>query len=162
MRANECLIGLAVCSFGLSACEDKQTEWVHHALIDGGTVLDASAAGPDASVGTSAENCTRRTLCKDGIRIDVDGLCSRELYGKSDGVASAGLYHVCIVDPSGTLYTSVWRGDVIVTSPGWTHSPWSNGLVSSTLSASDEARCTAAKAARDDAGTPGSFASCHP
>lgn len=115
---------------------------------DGST--DSGGGGPDAS----AENCERKKLCKNGTLVDVDGLCTRDCYGTGkDCNRSAGLYFACLVDPNGTLYYSnQWGGDVVVSSPKWTYSGWSNGLVPSTLSEADAMRCVAAKAARADAG----------
>jgi hypothetical protein len=125
--------------------------------IDGGSVPDGSADSGSGGRDASAEDCERKKLCsEDGRLVDVDGLCTRECYGTTGKgcTRSAGLYFVCIVDPNGTLfYSSQWGGDFVVSSPRWTVSGWSNGLVPSTLSEVDGARCRTAKAARPDAGT---------
>lgn len=90
--------------------------------------------------------CATVTMCLDGAPTQVDDVCIG-LAIPTGMNPSAGLYHVCQVDPRGRLLLFVLRGDQVVTNSGWTHSASGNGLVPSTLSAADEARCTQARAA---------------
>lgn len=90
--------------------------------------------------------CSPLTACVDGAPTLVADVCIRSA---QEAVAnpSAGLYRVCLADDRGRLLLAILTGDQIVTNAGWTHSAYGNGLVASTLSAADEARCTQAKLA---------------
>jgi hypothetical protein len=122
--------------------------------LDGGAdagpgLLDAAPDGnaPDASAGRCVDQ-----LCKDGVATSVSEVCFLEGYGQGTE-ASAAVYRVCLVDPSGTLYVTRLRGDYVLTTPGWTHSAYSTGLVRSTLSPADDARCFTLLWDGGDAGT---------
>ena len=102
---------------------------------------DAATAGP-------ATECQPVFGCEVDLAADqlhpeaeLAGCCARELWLDHP---SAGLYGVCLVAPDGRIYLTVLSGSTVIDTPGWSHSWYGNGNVSSTLSAADEQRCAAA------------------
>jgi len=144
MRTKVCLL---LCSALAIACGDDSTAPVTR--LDSGIDAAINSSGrPEAratdELDAAVDDCDRKWLCHDGVREQVDGLCIRTFYGWTDREQNETRYYVCVVDPNGNLYTWDVLGNALVTSPGWTHSAWGSGLVRSNLSATDEARCTAA------------------
>lgn len=66
-----------------------------------------------------------------------DSVCAR-----GSDPPSSGLHPTCLVSPDGKMFHVALRGDLRIFGEGWTHSAYGMGVVESTLSAADEARCS--------------------